>query len=299
MRGDCYLCHMNARTMVATAWSIVNDFIEITDRRHIFLLASGIAFNQLLCLIPFVLMTISIISTYLNADAVKLAVAQAITQVMPASVNAATVVSDVVMELSTVFNYSSLAGWIAGFILVWTASALFSSMRSGLNAIFHIPTPKIFIWYRLKDIALTLILVCLLSASVLLSPLMSLIQNAGLGLMPEDWRPWVLGWTIRAITIGVTFITFLAIYRIVPNRRLPWPIIWMSTGISVVFWELARILFAWYVTHSQNLGRFYGGYVVLASLALWLYYSALVFLLAAEIAQFIHTRWTQHENPAA
>lgn len=276
----------------------MNDFIEITDRRHIYLLASGIAFNQLLCLIPFVLMTISIISNFIDSEAVKQAVGSWLTQVLPSGVSASPVVSDVIVELGTVFNYSTLAGWIAGCILMWTASALFSSMRSGLNAIFHIPTPRIFLWYRLKDMALTMVLVTLLSASVVMSPLTSFMQNAGLGLIPDDWRPWVLGWTVRVLTIVVTFITFLAIYRIVPNKRLPWPIIWMSTVMAVVFWEVARVLFTWYVTHSQNLGRFYGGYVVLASLALWLYYSSLVFLLCAEIAQFIYHRWTRHENPA-
>ncbi|MBS1562049.1 MAG: YihY/virulence factor BrkB family protein [Bacteroidetes bacterium] len=288
---------MQVPPWIKTTWTIVNDFVDITDRRHIYLLASGIAFNQLLCLIPFVLMTISIISTFLDPSDVKQTVAVTLSQVLPTGISATSIITDVIMELSNVFNYSTVAGWIAGFILVWTASALFSSMRSGLNAIFHIPTPKIFLWYRLKDIGLTMLLVTLLSASIILSPLMSFFQTAGQDIIPLDWQPWVFGWTLRVTTIVVTALTFLAIYRIVPNRRVPWPIVLMSTGIAVIFWESARLLFAWYVLHSQNLGRFYGGYVVLASLALWLYYSALVFLLAAEIAQFIHARLKTHANP--
>lgn len=288
---------MQVPPWIKTTWTIVNDFVDITDRRHIYLLASGIAFNQLLCLIPFVLMTISIISTFLDPSDVKQTVAVTLSQVLPTGISATSIITDVIMELSNVFNYSTVAGWIAGFILVWTASALFSSMRSGLNAIFHIPTPKIFLWYRLKDIGLTMLLVTLLSASIILSPLMSFFQTTGQDIIPLDWQPWVFGWTLRVTTIVVTALTFLAIYRIVPNRRVPWPIVLMSTGIAVIFWESARLLFAWYVQHSQNLGRFYGGYVVLASLALWLYYSALVFLLAAEIAQFIHARLKTHANP--
>lgn len=284
---------------IRSAWTILNDFIEITDRRHIYLLASGIAFNQLLCLIPFVLMTISIISTFLDPSAVKQTVAITLAQLLPSGINATTLITDVIMELSTVFNYSSVAGWVAGFILVWTASALFSSMRSGLNAIFHIDTPKIFLWYRLKDIGLTMMLVTLLSASIVLSPLMTFFQSTGQDIIPLDWQEWVFGWTARLITIAVTAITFLAIYRIVPNRRIAWPIVMMSAGIAVVFWESARFIFTWYITHSQNMGKFYGGYVVVASLALWLYYSALVFLLAAEIAQFVHVRWTTKTNPEA
>jgi len=288
---------MKIPVWMKTAWTVLSDFIEITDRRHIYLLASGIAFNQLLCLIPFVLMTISIVSTFLDPNAVKQTVAITLAQVLPAGINATTVITDVIVELSNVFNYSTVAGWIAGFILVWTASALFSSMRSGLNAIFHIPTPKLFLWYRLKDIGLTMVIVTLLSASIVLSPLMSFFQSTGQNVVPLAWQPWVFGWTVRLATIVIISLTFISIYRIVPNRRIPWPIVFMSSGLAVVFWESARFVFTWYVTHSQNLGKFYGGYVVVASLALWLYYSALVFLLAAEIAQFIHARWKNHESP--
>lgn len=288
---------MQVPSWIKTAWKVTNDFVDITDRRHIYLLASGIAFNQLLCLIPFVLMTISIISTFLDPSTVKQTVAVTLSQVLPNGISATSIITDVILELSNVFNYSTLAGWIAGFVLIWTASALFSSMRSGLNAIFHIPTPKIFLWYRLKDIGLTMMLVTLLSASIVLSPLMSFFQTAGQDIVPLGWQPWVFGWTVRITTIVVTTLTFLAIYRIIPNRRVPWSIVVMSAGIAVIFWESARLLFAWYVTSSQNLGKFYGGYVVLASLALWLYYSALVFLLAAEIAQFIHAHVKTKENP--
>lgn len=279
------------------AWRLFVDFVDVTERRHIFLLASGIAFNQLLCLIPFVLVAISILSGVLDEQATKDSVRQALMGILPQGIQATTTVSDVIFELSAVFNYSSVTGWIAGFILLWTSSALYSSLRTGLNAIFHIPTPKIFIVYKLKDMLFTIITVVLIVATTFVSPAITLFEDFGTSMLPDNTQGMVFGLGAQLMSLLSTTVLFLFLYYFVPNRRLPWPIVIMSTIISVGLWELARAVFTWYVGASVALGKFYGGYVVLASLALWAYYSSLIFLFGAELAQFIHVHRTQHRSP--
>jgi len=273
--------------MIRRIWNAANDFADITARRHLFLLAGGIAFNQVLCLIPFGLVAIGIASAVLDEVSTKASVQGFLTNLFPEGIEAAAAVSGVVHELTLVFNYGSVAGWIAGFVLLWTASALFSSLRTGLNAVFDVDTPKFFLVYKIKDIALTVVTVVLVILATFASPLLSVAESIGTSIIPQDVQGVVLGVTARIISLAITSMLFLFLYWMVPNQRLSRGIVLVSTIVAVVLWEAARLVFAWYITSASNLGRFYGGYVVLASIALWAYYSSLVFLLAAEIGQFV------------
>ncbi len=282
---------------IRKAYAVAYEFVDITDRRHIFLLASGIAFNLLLCTIPLVILVLSIVSGVIEESTTKEAVKQLLTSFLPQNTKATGLISSIVSEVGVVFNYGTLTGWIAGVALLWLASTLFSSLRTGLNAIFHIPTPKIFLWYRLKDMFLTIVSAILILIVTLLSPLLTITQSLWMGILPDSLDAFASGFILAAASLLSTAIVFMVLYRIVPNGRLPRAIVIMSTILAVVLWEVARVLFSWYVNSATNFSAFYGGYVALASFALWLYYSAFVFLLSAELAQFIHAYRTKKPIP--
>lgn len=278
---------------------MVYEFFDITDRRHLFLLSAGIAFNQLICMIPLILLVISIVSGLIDEQATKETVRLFLTQLLPTNIEATKTISTVIFELGAVFSYRTLTGWIAGVALLWLSSALFSSMRTGLNAIFHIPTPKFFILYKLKDLLLTIITTALIIATTLVSPMLSVIEETGRSLFPNGDHLQIMGLTAQLISLIATTVLFFVLYRFVPNKRLPWQIVIISTIAAVGLWELARVLFTWYVNSAANFSKFYGGYIVLASLALWFYYSAFIFLISAELAQYIYVKRTEHHAPEA
>lgn len=286
-------------TWLRAVWALVYDFADITDRRHIFLLSSGIAFNLLLCTIPLLVLIVSLVSGLLDVQKTKDTVEAALEQFFPRNTQASSLIAGVITELGAIFNYSTAAGWIAGVALLWLSSALFSSLRTGLNAIFHIPTPKFFVLYRLKDMAFTIITVVMILVVTLLSPLLTLVEQYVRTATQVDNTGLVFGFTVQAASLVSTFALFLALYKLVPNKRLPWPIVLMSTGFAVALWELARTLFSWYVNSAANFSKFYGGYVALASFALWLYYSAFIFLLSAELGQYIYVLRTEKHVPEA
>jgi len=281
------------------AWEIFYAFVDITDKRHIFLLSSGIAFNLLLCAIPLVILVLSVVSGVIDETQTKYTVQQFLVNFLPRNTQANTAIGEVVKELGSVFSYGTLAGWIAGVALLWLSSTLFSSLRTGLNAIFNIPTPKFFVLYRLKDMLMTIVAAIVILVVTLMSPLLTLVENYWIHTFPEQSVGIIFGLTVRVASLISTVIAFLLLYKLAPNKRLPWPIVLMSTGIAVALWEIARVIFSWYVNGAANFSKFYGGYVALASFALWLYYAAFVFLLSAELGQFIHELRTKHAIPKA
>lgn len=289
--------YMKLTAMVRHNWDLLVEFVDITEQRHIFLLSAGIAFNQMLCLIPTVLLAVSVLSGLLDEHATRQTLEIILTQLIPQNIVAADYAQVVLHEVDAVFNYRTVAGWIAAVALLWLASALFGSMRSGLNAIFHVPTPRFFIWYKIKDLLLTVIVSVLILLATVVTPLLSLVdQNWHQALAQLNWM-WLDTVGTRMISISMTTVMFLVLYRFIPNRRLPWIIVLLSTAIAVSLWELARVVFTWYVNSASNLSLFYGGYLALASLALWFYYSSFIFLIAAEIAQFIYVRKVEKRSP--
>jgi membrane protein len=302
VRG-CYLCGVKQLLPkpLITAWNTFVEFVDITDRRHIFLLASGIAFNQLLTFIPSVLVAIGVASALVSEVTVKANVKEWLLGMLPRNGETEKLVTTVVSELHNVLAFSETAGWTSGFILVWTASALFSSIRTGLNAIFHIPTPKFFLVYKVKDLILTIVMIVLVVVATAASPLISLAQNADvtdiLRLSP-DIIGFLRSTTLQLLGFLGSTILFFFLYWIVPNKRLPWLIVLISTGLAVLMTEAAAPLFSWYLTSATRLGVFYGGYLTIVAFALWLYYSSLIFLLSAEVAQFVYVKVKEHHAPA-
>jgi uncharacterized BrkB/YihY/UPF0761 family membrane protein len=49
-------------------------------------------------------------------------------------------------------------------------------------------------------------------------------------------------------------------------------------------------VFGFYITHFASIERIYGAYVLVVLLAVWIYYSSIIFILGAEIGQLYRER---------
>ena len=173
-------------------------------------------------------------------------------------------------------------------ILVWTSSALFSSLRTGLNAIFSIPTPKFFLVYKVKDLAFTIIIGILILLSTFFTPLISLMSSSVMSLSPALGAWSVSNVLAVGISAGTALVFFAVILRFVPNKPQPFFIIAWASATSTFLWEIARGAFTYYLNHIASFGRFYGTFSVFVAASLWMYYSALIILVSAEVAEYFY-----------
>ncbi len=255
------------------------------DRLHIFLLASGISFNVVLCLLPLLLVALYVAGSIVNMESVILSVERTLYDTLPATSSTQTLVQSIVEEIRDVQHTSSTAGLVGIGVLIWTSSALFSSLRTGLNAIFSISTPRFFLWYKVKDLFFTIVVALLLLVSVILTPATSLFASKVIALSPNT--SWLSSMLMSLVASSVTaFIFFSVLLRFVPNKPQPLFIILRASLSSVILWEVARFAFTYYLEHIASFGRFYGTFSVLVASALWMYYSALIILISAEVAEY-------------
>lgn len=270
---------------------IYKRLLELSDRiekHHLFLISSGIAFNILLYLIPMFLVAIYLVDLFYNGESLALELEKILTEFLPPNSKTLELVPKITVELRNIIDHSSIAGWIGLASLLWVSSTLISTLRSGLNAIFQVNTQKIFVFYRLKDILLTVVFTFLILLYSYAVPLLTFVISFVTSFTPTFLHSFLAQIALIAFTMISSFVMFYFIYRFVPAKRLPRFVTVNSTIICVILIELSRHLFAWYIGSISNYGKFYGTYAVLVSVAIWIYYSSFILLFSAELIQFLH-----------
>lgn len=272
-------------------YNIYDHLDRLTDKiskHHLYMLAAGIAFNIMIYMIPLFLMVIFIVGMIFDTTAITHTLEKFLNDYLPQTEANYEIVHTVIIEIDKIFSHSTLFGSIGILGLLWISSILISSIRTGLNAIFDLPSPSIFILYRLKDILLTVIFSVLLMIYSYAIPIVNFIIELTGDLLPDIVGAFVGDLVLISASIATSFVLFYLIFKFVPNRQLPRFVRISSTLICVVGIELARFVFAWYITVISNYGKFYGTYAIIVSMALWIYYSSLIILLAAEISNYIY-----------
>jgi membrane protein len=265
-------------------------FIDRLEEHHVFLMAAGIAFNIFLYLIPLFLVSVYLVNLIFGADNITHILIKYIDSVLPPNTSTNKLLEDILTEVNLIFAHSSIVGWVGIAVLIWLSSTLLSAIRTGLNRIFEIETPRVFVFYKIKDIVLILLLMLMMIISSYIVPLYSIIYNLVIEHIspPYDWYFSRLFMT--AATMLTSGIMFFGIFKFLPNDKMPRFIVGISTFLCVIAVELSRNIFAWYIVKFGTYGKFYGTYAVIVSVAVWIYYLTLIILFSAEISKFLYNK---------
>ena len=277
-----HCCNVNTNTLKYW-YKVTESFWEDLGSRHLFLISAGIAFNALLCVFPLLLVALFIVGNLVNIDAFLPSLEIFLSTLLPMGESGTGAVSLILKEITSLFSHSSNAGWIGIPALLWTASALLSSFRSGMEAVFGTITQQSFVHVKVRDLWGTIVFIFLLIASTFLHPIASAFEGILFPILPDGL--FITGIMVRIVAFLSPPMLFMFMYRTLPPKRLPWSMIRKATFLAWLLWESARMLFSWYVGKTPGFGIFYGTYAVLVIPAVWTYYTAVITLLSAELAK--------------
>lgn len=255
------------------------------EEHHIYLAASGIAFNILLFMLPTMLVVVFIVGAFMDQASIIAVIEDFLLDVLPPDGGLDAAIDIIKAELTSVLGNYKGAGWIGIPILFWVSLTLFSSLRTGLNAVFSFTQERRFFGsVFLKD---TFLLGLFVGAVFMSNATPRIAAHAA------DWATTtVAGSTLfkSAVSMSVTalivYLFFIALYSFTPSRLPAISVIFSSALFCVVFWEIARYVFGFYVKHFATYGKVYGIYGAAVAVAFWVYYSALVILFSGELAQY-------------
>jgi membrane protein len=246
-----------------------------------FFLSSGIAFNILINLIPFILLLLALVGTYLYNDQEVLNHIRAyLRNVAP------TLDPKIIGSLMDLIESRRIVG-ILGFVgLLWFSTWVFSSLRIALNIVFRVEKSRGMLRGIGIDLLMILLAGILLLVSMILSPVVTFLQGYQ-GQIPVAIGP-TIQWILKyLLPFFLTYCMFSLIYKIIPHKRVHFTSALQAAIFASLLWELAKHLFAWYVVHLAQYSFFYGSLSTLVIFVLWVYYSSTILVLGGEFAYFL------------
>ena len=258
-------------------WQALKKFNEDNG----FFLSSGVAFNILITLFPFILLLLGLVGTYLYNDQEVLNHIRAYFRDV-----APTVDPKITGNLMDLIQKRRIVG-ILGFIgLLWTSTWVFSSFRTALNIVFRAKKSQGMIRGIIVDLLMIVLVGILLLVSMILSPVVIFLQGY------HGWIPVAIGPTIQWILkyllpFFLTCSLLSLIYKIIPYNKVHIKSALQAALFTSLLWELAKHLFAWYVVHLARYSILYGSLSTLVIFVFWVYYSSTILIVGGELAYFL------------
>ncbi|WP_083442193.1 YihY/virulence factor BrkB family protein [Nitriliruptor alkaliphilus] len=248
-------------------------------RDHVSLLAAGVAFKGLLALFPSIVALISIWGLVADPTEVADQLAE-FTAALPSG--AAELLNDQ-MQAIAASDPATLGTALAVSLLIalWSASGGMAGIIEGINAAYDEVDRRTFPVKRGLALLLTLgAIVGLLVTIALIAVLPVALGQLGLGQVGE-LAVRIGTWPALAVlaTLGLAWL-----YKVSPDRDRP-RMRWVSWGavIATALWLIGSAGFTLYVENFGNFGETYGTFAGIIVLMLWLFLTAFIVLLGAEI----------------
>ncbi len=237
-------------------------------------LASGLAFNFIVCLIPLLFFMVSVAGFVLSRKTVMDAVLNQLSAIVPVYKN------ELHDTLAAIIRRRRLSGLLGTAVLLLFASQLFNSIRVVLSDIFGFRGGPGFFRGMVRDMVMVIAMGALFMGSLVISDVfgwLKLLVGQAMGLP----SPWARSWSL-ALALAFSTAFFFVPYRYFPHRRVPVGAALAGALLAAVLWEAAKQLFRWYILSFGVYDQVYGPLGVLVALAMFAYYSGVVFILGAE-----------------
>jgi membrane protein len=180
----------------------------------------------------------------------------------------------------------TLATIIGVVTVIATASGVFSEMQGALNAIWKTEPEGTavsrLIRARIASLGLVAGLGFLLIASLAVSAGITALSDHLNALLP--FGTLIASVMNTVVSIALLSALFAAIYKVLPDRHLEWRDVLFGAAVTSVLFTIGKSLIGWYVG-SSAVASTYGAAGALIILLLWVYYSAQIFLLGAEVTK--------------
>ena len=245
-------------------------------RDDIFFLSSAIAFNLVMAIVPLLVLAVGVTGYILQSRFIDPAaqVTVLLDRVLPGESIDPQLIESVAELTTRAVNARTGFSVVGVALLLVVATRLAATLRSVLRVVFDIHVRRGLVRGKLFDVRL--VLSCGL---LILANLVFVAAVTGQGLAEA-----VIGYPVTIVTLWVLFVI---VYRTVPPERPRWPAVFVAASIAAVGFELMKVGFHWYFTDVVSLRTTSGGVLALIVLLVFLYYSAMVFVAAAQSGYLI------------
>jgi len=250
-------------------------------------LASALSFDVILTAIPFLIVLVGVLGSLVHYQITtqQVSLTELLQRFMPQlegrGAEAVQYVETVLEQVIASRGQLTLVGLP---LFLFFSTRLFGGLRAALNEVFDTEEHRPWWFAKLLDLLLVLLTGSLLLSSALLPALEAeTLRQLGDGPVVE----WLYRLSLEVIAFAFSTILFLGVFKILPSRRIAWRTALVAAVFCALAFEVAKRLYALYLSNFVTLDRLASNANVGAFflLIVWIYYTNCLFLIGGEIAE--------------
>ncbi len=260
------------------------------------ILAAALAYYTVFSITPLLVIVIAIAGTVFGQDIAQEQIVQQMNQLVGEQ---GAQVIEIALTNANQPQLGSIASIISVIILFIGASGVFAQLQKALNTVWNVTVRqgkgiKDLIRKRLLSFGMVLVIGFLLLVSLIISAVLSGINNLEINLIPA-FTPF---WQLLNFVISFCFISFLfaLIYKYLPDAKIRWKDVWVGAVITAVLFVSGKSLIGLYLGRS-SFGSAYGAAGSLIVFLIWVFYSAQILLFGAEFTQVYARKYGRTIRP--
>lgn len=270
------------------ALSFVEKFFDKFTADDTTTLAASLAFYTALSMAPLLILFITIATQF--SPGLQVSFQEQVRSLVGS--DAAVAIEMVINSAKERPDLTSLASVLGVLTLLLSASLIFGELRSALNRIFECRKPEEetvglthlawrFAKQHIFHIGLALSFIFILIVSLVISSLLA----SSLGKPTSGIK------VVMDITVSVLFYIgmFTMMFRYLPDHRLSWSRAFRGGAITALLFVVGKQLIGVYLGNSA-VGSSYGAAGSVVVLLVWVYYSAIITFMGAQVSSLLTSR---------
>lgn len=297
--------------MQSTRWQKFKNYWKLVGRlamkKNVFFNASAITFNLFLCAIPFTLILISLLGYILSIEAAFDEVIRYARELFPSFTfetrgedvfQGVVTIEELIMPLVEARRIFGIVGII---ILTFFSQGLLHSLKHVLFEVFDIEDrqhPVMELVYNFFTFGvvggvflfftIAISLITLYPADSISIPFTETVIQLG----------WITELLARLVPAIFTPLLFYVIFRYISEKRISRKVSFLAAVIYTVLFETAKYGVGLYLGYALTAYRYYyQGYTIPVIIGVWVFYSAVLFVLTAAMARAYQDVYEQ-ERPS-
>lgn len=275
---------------LSTTWSFLKeaavDWVDDECPRW----GAALAFYSLLSLAPLLVIAIAIAGAVFGDEAARGEVVTQMQSLM--GKDGAEAVQQMILHAQQP-AIGSVAALIGLVVLLFGAGGVFGELRAALNRIWEVDRKTgggVMRYVKDRFLSVTMVLGTgfLLLVSLILSAFLHGAQAYFVTQFPVLMS--VAHVSNAIVSLGVTIVLFALIYKFVPDVHVAWKDVWIGATFTAVLFAIGKFFLGLYLGRG-TFGSAYGAAGSLVVLVVWIYYSAQIIFLGAELTQLYARRY--------
>lgn len=271
---------------IKSSWIVFKKLLTSLNQDRIPTQSAALAYYTLFSLAPILLICISIAGVVFGEEAAR---GQILAQIGGLIGNEPALQIQQIIESANKPTAAMWARAISIFVLLFSASGVFSEIQAGLNLIWGVKADPAKGWFMLiKDRFLSFAMV--LGAAFLL--LVSLILSASLASLSAYISHFMGANVLRDLIISdilsffiITHL-FALMFKVLPDVKITWQEVWLGALFTALLFTLGKMLIGFYLTRFE-VASVFGAAGSLIIILIWVYYSSQIFFIGAEITKIL------------